>query len=139
VRVPVGGAVWGHGRVVHRERAQVEGDGRRAPASPAVGPRRRGSSSGPQLTNGGGALNSTSMGRDAVASGSQQVNGGGAPNSTSMERDAAASGDGARMVTASMPEGGATGQVDERRRCVLSPTCVAQAARRRRWRNGSTG
>jgi hypothetical protein len=45
---------------------------------------------------GGGALNSTSMARDAVASGSQQVNGGGAPNSTSTEQDAAASGDGAK-------------------------------------------
>jgi hypothetical protein len=71
--------VWGRGHGGHGERAQVEGDGRRAPASPAVGPRRRGSSSGPQQTNGGGALNSTSMARDTVASGSQQVNGGGAP------------------------------------------------------------
>jgi hypothetical protein len=64
---------------------------------------------------GGGALNSTSMARDAVASGSQQVNSDDAPNSTSMERDAAASGDGAKTTVASTPEGGATGQADERR------------------------
>jgi hypothetical protein len=139
MQVPIGVAAWGRGRGGHGERVQVEGDGRRAPASPAVGPRRRGSSSGPQQTNGGGALNSTSMARDTVASRSQQVNGDGAPNSTSTERDAAASGDGARMAAASTPEGGDTGQADERRRCVPSPTCVARTARRRRRRHGSTG
>jgi hypothetical protein len=73
VRVPVGDASWGRGRRGYGERAQVEGDGRRAPASPAVGPRQRGNSSGPQQTNVSGALNITSMARDAVALGSQQV------------------------------------------------------------------